>query len=95
MSDLKTKARDFGITDLQFVETAEGFKLVKTSAIELYSALKSIDALHAEQAFDALNESLQKSDEHFKTTGALMAHIASLRKELYAADNQVSSARKE
>lgn len=95
MSDLITKAKDFGITDLQFNETAEGFQLAETSAIKLYQVLKSIDSLHAEEAFNALSESLQKTNENFKTTEALMAHITKIRNGTYAADDKISNARKE
>ena len=95
MQDLVQKATDLGLSNIQFEETAEGFKLVETSAIQLYYALKQIDSLQAGQIFDKLRESLEKTNENFKSSSALAAHIANIRNGTYAADDKISQARKD
>ena len=96
VADLRSKAKDLVGRDFEIdvTETAEGFKLTEQSAIKLYSALKSIDSLHAEDAFKALSEELEKTNENFKTTEALMAHITNIRNNIYQADDTISDARK-
>lgn len=94
MQDLVQKATDLGLPNIQFEETAEGFKLVETSAIQLYYALKKIDGLQAGQVFDKLRESLEKTNENFKSSSALAAHITKISKDIYAADDKISQARK-
>lgn len=93
--DLIQKASDLGLSDIKFEETAEGFKLVETSAIQLYYALKQIDSLQAGQIFDKLRESLEKTNENFKSSSALAAHITKIRNGTYAADDKISQARKD
>ena len=94
-ADLRSKASDLGITNLDFDETVEGFKLTQKSAIDLYNAIKQIDGLQGKIVFDSLSESLQESNENFATTTALLNHIVSLRAKLTAADSQISTARRE
>ena len=92
--DLINKASDLGIS-IDFTETADGFKLVETSAIDLYYALKNIDSLHAGQIFDALREELEGTRDEFKSVAQLTEHITKIRDGTYAADEKISNARKE
>ena len=93
-NSLIAKARNLGVTDLQFEKTAEGFQLAQKSAIQLYNAVKNVDSLQGKIVFDKLSESLQKNNENFATTSALLNHIVSLRSQLNAVDSNVSGARR-
>ena len=64
--------------NLQFTQTAEGFKLAQTSAIEVYNTLKSIDALQGKLVFDELNKSLQESNEHYKSISDVANRIKAI-----------------
>ena len=64
--------------NLQFTQTAEGFKLAQSSAIEVYNTLKSIDALQGKLVFDELNKSLQESNEHYKSISDVANRIKAI-----------------
>ena len=92
-ADLRSKASDLGINNISFVETIDGLKLSQESAIQLYSALKSIDSLQGKLVFDELNASLQESNEHYKSISDIQSRIVSLRNAISAADENTSGAR--
>ena len=92
-NDLASKARDLGISKIDFNKTAEGLKLSEQSAIALYTALKKVDGLQATLVFDKLKESLEKTNENFASSSALTSYIVEIRKEINSADTQVSDAR--
>ena len=92
-ADLRSKASDLGISNISFVKTIDGLKLSQESAIQLYSALKSIDSLQSKLVFDELNASLQESNEHYKSISDIQNRIVSLRNAISAADENTSDAR--
>ena len=79
--DLQEKAFDMGLGELSFDETAEGLKLAQNSAIELYDRLKLIDGLQGRLVFDALNKSLQESNEHYQNISDIANRIAWIEDE--------------
>ena len=93
--DLTKIAASWGIKDLDFSETTEGFKLAEASAIKLYSKLKDIDAIQASLVFDDLRKSLEETNQNFSTTTNLLAHVQKLRNGIYLEDDKVSNARLE
>lgn len=86
-ADLRQKASDMGIKDLQFTQTKEGLKLSNESAKELYNTLKQIDALQGELVFSKLMDSLIATEDHFKTIQDTQAYINKLRSEIEAPNN--------
>ena len=92
-ADLSGKAKNLGIEQLDFTQTAEGLKLSEQSAIALYTALKKINGLQATLVFDKLRESLEKTNENFKSSSALTNYIVSIRRAINSADSNVSDAR--
>ena len=81
-ADLSGKAKNLGIGQLDFTQTAEGLKLSEQSAIALYTALKKVDALQATLVFDKLKESLENTNENFKSTSSLISHMKDLTNAL-------------
>ena len=69
--------------NLQFTQTAEGFKLAQESAIQVYYTLKSIDALQGKLVFDELNKSLQEANEHYKSISDIANRIAWIENEAH------------
>jgi len=65
-----------GKSTLTFTETVDGLKLSEKAAIALYAKLKDIDSIRAQLVFDELNESLAKTNEHYKTISSIMDRIA-------------------
>ena len=91
---LQQYAAMMGIKEgLDFTRTAEGLQLSEQSAIRLYTTLKKIDSLKASLVFDKLKESLEKSNDNFKSVSTLTGHIAKIENEIYAKDGRVSTAR--
>ena len=78
--------------DIAFTQTAEGLKLTKASAIEVYTELKKIDSIQAQITFSDLAESLEEAGSGYEDIASTMATIAKLNKEL--ADVPVSSERR-
>lgn len=93
VADLRQKAFDLGVTNIDFNQTKEGLKLSEQSAIGLYTALKKVDALQASLVFDDLKNSLEEADENFKSSSSLISYITTMRRQLNSADSQVSDAR--
>lgn len=91
---LQNWATQSGLGKLDFQKTADGLKLSEKSAIQLYNKLKDIDGLQAKLVFDDLSESLKASNDNFKDTESLLAHVAKIRNGTYAADEKISTARK-
>ena len=84
-----------GIDDLEFVQTADGFQLVETSALKLYDALKKVNSFAAGKLFEGLKEQLEEVNENFESSSALTAYISNTRQDILNTDNKVSNARKE
>lgn len=78
---------------LEFTETAEGLKLTKASAIEVYTELKKIDSIQAQIAFSDLAESLEEAGSGYEDVASTMKTIAELNEEI--ADVPVDSKRRE
>ena len=91
--DLETKASSLGINNLSFEQTTEGFKLAQQSAIQLYNALKQIDAMQAKLVFDELNKSLQESNENYQSISSILNRMQQINTAL--GDEKVSDARKQ
>ena len=91
--DLSQKATSWGIFNLDFSETTEGFKLSEQSAISLYNKLKEIDGIQASLVFNDLKESLEATNENFSSVSSLMNYIVNTRQLLNSADANVSDAR--
>lgn len=67
---------------LDFSQTAEGLKLSEQSAISLYATLKKTNALQASLVFKDLRESLEASNEHYKSISANEARIVELERKV-------------
>ena len=89
-SDLKSKAKDFGIelTDTDFSETTEGLKLSTKAATDLYFQVSRVNALKGKLVFDELNSSLKESDSRFQDLTSIMTYMQGLAKEI----NELQSA---
>ena len=68
--------------DVSFTKTAEGLKLTKESAIEVYLALKDIDAIQAQITFNDLADNLKEAGSGYEDVAETMRTIAKLNKEL-------------
>jgi len=69
--------------NLEFTKTAEGMKLTKQSAIELYQELQKIDSLKAQLVFDDLYDSLTGDlGGGFDSMSDTMATIAETQKQI-------------
>ena len=65
--------------NLTFIKTQEGLKLSTAEAIKLYQKVKEIDGLQGEIVFDSLRESLEASNDNYKSMSSIMARIKELR----------------
>ena len=81
-TNLKTVAKNLGVKDISFIETAEGLKLSTESALELYTALSQTNALQKKLVFKELKASLEESNEHYKDANALLTHTLQLEREI-------------
>ena len=88
MQSLQDWASKHGLGDLDFVQTQEGLKLSRDSAIDLYNTLKLIDGYQASIVFDELNKSLQESDERFKSISQTTNHIKKIEEEINDLERQ-------
>ena len=70
------------LKDSDFTKTADGFKMTEQAAIRVYNTMKDIDALQASLVLTELNNSLKESNEHYKSMGDIMNHIADLNKKI-------------
>lgn len=80
---LNTWAKQQGLIQegqsLNFIRTKEGLKLSTEEAIKLYNAMSQIDDLQGSIIFDGLRESLESTNENYKSMSSLIAHINDLR----------------
>ena len=79
--------------DVSFTKTAEGLKLTKQSAIDVYLALKDIDAIQAQITFNDLANNLKEAGSGYEDVANTMRTIAKLNDEL--ANVPVDSSRRE
>ena len=76
-------ARDYlKLDNLQFEETASGFKLTTKSAWDYYNALKTVDDLRAAEMFKELSENLIETDSRFKTVSSQAAYFAETQRKI-------------
>ena len=75
-------AKSLGLDDLSFITTAEGLQLSRDSALELYAALKEVDAVRAQLVFTDLVDSLSKTDAAFKNVSTTTAEIGRIQKQI-------------
>lgn len=92
MRSLTKWAADYGVTDLQFIETAEGYQLATESAKELYHTINAINSLQGQVVFEKLKDNLIETDERFKSSQSNAAYIAELEDKIAKA-NKSSDAR--
>lgn len=91
-SDVESLNKFLGF-DVSFTKTAEGLKLTKQSAIEVYLALKDIDAIQAQITFNDLADNLKEAGSGYEDVADTMRTIAKLNDEL--ANVPVDSSRRE
>lgn len=91
-SDVESLNKFLGF-DVSFTKTAEGLKLTKQSAIDVYLALKDIDAIQAQITFNDLADNLKEADSGYEDVADTMRTIAKLNDEL--ANVPVDSSRRE
>ena len=93
-TNLKKYASSIGFNgELDFTETVDGLKLADQSAIQLQAHIASVNRIAGQTSFKVLNESLQETNEYYKTVSANMARIAELQEIIAKADDTVSKAR--
>lgn len=80
-SDVESLNKFLGF-DVSFTKTAEGLKLTKQSAIDVYLALKDIDAVQAQITFNDLAENLKEAGSGYEDVADTMRTIAKLNDEL-------------
>ena len=80
--ELQDFATNQGIGELRFTRTADGLKVANDSAWELVKALREVDAIQGNVAFDDLKESLIESDDAFKSISSNTERIRSLRQNI-------------
>ena len=78
MRSLTKWAENYGITDLQFIETADGYQLATESAKELYNTINDINQLQGQVVFEKLKDNLIETDERFKSVNSNAGYIAEL-----------------
>ena len=81
-TNLRTVAKNLGVNDISFTETAEGLKLSTESALQLYTALSQTNALQKKLVFKELKASLEENNEHYKDANALLTHTLQLEREI-------------
>lgn len=91
-SDVESLNKFLGF-DVSFTKTAEGLKLTKQSAIDVYLALKDIDAIQAQITFNDLADNLKEAGSGYEDVADTMRTIAKLNDEL--ANVPVDSSRRE
>ena len=91
-SDVESLNKFLGF-DISFTKTAEGLKLTKQSAIDVYLALKDIDAVQAQITFNDLADNLKEAGSGYEDVADTMRTIAKLNDEL--ANVPVDSSRRE
>ena len=81
---LKANLKHMGLGDveLDFSQGLEGLQLSQASAISLYTQLKKIDAIQANLMFKKLRESLEKSNDKYKTMTSLLKNIYELQEKI-------------
>lgn len=94
---LQNWAGQNGIGQLNFKETASGLKLSTDSAIQLYQALKKVDAVRADLTFDELSKDLQENNENYQSVSSILNRInelesmpSSARSEEYARELELA-----
>ena len=88
MRSLTKWAADYGVTDLQFIETAEGYQLATESAKELYHTINSINSLQGQVVFEKLKDNLIATDERFKSAASNAAYIKQIESRGLTSDQQ-------
>lgn len=91
-SDIESLNKFLGF-DVSFTKTAEGLKLTKQSAIDVYLTLKDIDAVQAQITFNDLADNLKEAGSGYEDVADTMRTIAKLNDEL--ANVPVDSSRRE
>ena len=91
-SDVESLNKFLGF-DVSFTKTAEGLKITKQSAIDVYLALKDIDAIQAQITFNDLADNLKEAGSGYEDVADTMRTIAKLNDEL--ANVPVDSSRRE
>ena len=84
-------AKSTGIESLDFTRTAEGLKLSKESAVELYQELKKIDGMKAELVFDDLYESLTELGSGLENITGTTGKIAQLQREIEKNQTEINN----
>lgn len=79
---LENWAAQYDIVDLQFSQTADGFKLANDSAIELYNTVRDLDSIQGQIVFEKLKDNLIATDDNFKSISAAAAHIVELEEQI-------------
>lgn len=79
---LENWAAQYDIVDLQFSQTADGFKLANDSAIELYNTVRDLDSIQGQIVFEKLKDNLIATDDNFKSISAAAAHMAEVESKL-------------
>lgn len=80
-SDVESLNKFLGF-DVSFTKTAEGLKLTKQSAIDVYLTLKDIDAIQAQITFNDLADNLKEAGSGYEDVADTMRTIAKLNDEL-------------
>ena len=70
------------IGDNGFSKTGSGIKITAAAAAKLYAELCKIDSVAANITLKKLDESLSKTNEDYKTTSSLLAHIKDLQNKI-------------
>ena len=86
---LKNTAASYGV-EIDFTKTAEGLKLSKQSAIDLYYALREVDSLKAELLFDDIYDSITEAGSGLENISQTTAEIVKLEKEINEAEGDTS-----
>lgn len=83
-TNLIQKARNLGLelSNMDFIQTAEGLNLSQEAAISLYTAISETDALQGNLTFKTLSDSLKENNKNYKTATDLLAHIGELERNI-------------
>ena len=80
--------------DLTFTRTANGLKMSRDSAWELYEALNKIDSIQAESVFDAIvNSYSSETGGVLQSSNDTLAEVAKLQKQIATNEEKIEQAR--
>ena len=92
--ELSKSVEDIFGLKLDFSSTAKGLGLSNEIAATLYQRLMAIDGIAARLVFDALYDSLTKSEATCQNISTTMRHLAEVQKEIGRLENQANDASK-